>query len=182
MRAFQSIYVGRHDFPKVLPDFLLKRWFTLDSRDRHAIRKAFRSRYWIGAALQLGFVGMTGTTLRSLEYVPASVLRHLGRQLRRPAPDIATLQSLYRRRPTRFEHQRWAVEQWGLREFDEDMAINAHPLEKVKRALATAAFLSTALACRTLSLRSGLVLTIWRLQTYERCRLSSATPKFRSAE
>ena len=124
MRAFQSIYVGRHDFPKALPDFLLKRWFTLDSRDRHAIRKAFRSRFWISAALQLGFVGMTGTTLRSLEYVPASVLRHLGQQFRQPVPDIATLRTLYRRRPTRFEHQRWAIEQWGLREFDEGIKLS----------------------------------------------------------
>ena len=62
---------------------------------------------------------MAGTTLRSLEYVPASVLRHLGQQFRQPVPDIATLRTLYRRRKTRFEHQRWAVEQWGLREFDE---------------------------------------------------------------
>jgi len=69
-------------------------------------------------ALQLGFVGMTGTTLRSLDYVPATVLRHLGRQFKQPVPDIATLRTLYRRRKTRFEHQRWATEQWGLREFD----------------------------------------------------------------
>jgi hypothetical protein len=41
--------------------------------------KTFRSRHWIDAALQLGFLGMTGTTLRSLEYVPAAILRHLGR-------------------------------------------------------------------------------------------------------
>jgi hypothetical protein len=118
MRAFQSTYVGRNDFPKSLPDFLLRQWFTLNARDRRAIRKAFRSRHWIGAALQLGFLGMTGTTLRSLEYVPAAVLRHLGRQFRQLVPDIATLRTLYRRRPTRFAHQRWAIEQWGLREFD----------------------------------------------------------------
>jgi len=68
--------------------------------------------------LQLGFLGMTGTTLRSLEYVPGAVLRHLGRQFRQPAPDIATLRTLYRRRPTRFAHHRWAIKQWGLREFD----------------------------------------------------------------
>jgi hypothetical protein len=61
---------------------------------------------------------MTGTTLRSLEYVPAAVLHHLGRQFNQPAPDIATLRTLYRRRPTRFAHQRWAIKQWGLREFD----------------------------------------------------------------
>ena len=81
MRVFQSTYVGRNDFPKSLPDFLLRQWFTLNARDRRAIRKAFRSRHWIGAALQLGFLGMTGTTLRSLEYVPAAVLHHLGRRL-----------------------------------------------------------------------------------------------------
>ena len=33
-----------------------------------------------GATLQVGFVRMTGTTLGSLEYVPQSVLRMLGRQ------------------------------------------------------------------------------------------------------
>jgi hypothetical protein len=118
MRAFQSSYIGRHDFPKSLPDYLLRQWFTLNSRDRSAIRKAFRSRHRIGAALQLGFIGMTGTTLRSLEYVPAAVLRHLGLQFKQPVPDIATLRSLYRRRPTRFAHQQWAIAQWGLRDFD----------------------------------------------------------------
>lgn len=61
---------------------------------------------------------MTGTTLRFLEYVPATVLRHLGLQFRQPVPDIATLRSLYRRRRTRIEHQRWAIQQWGLRDFD----------------------------------------------------------------
>jgi hypothetical protein len=65
---------------------LLQQCFTLSARDRTGIRKAFRSRHWIGAALQLGFLGMIGTTLRSLEYVPAAVLRHLGRQFRRPSP------------------------------------------------------------------------------------------------
>jgi hypothetical protein len=74
MRAFQSAFVGRNDFPKSLPDIFLQQWFTFDARDRHAIRNEFRFRYWIGAALQLGFVGMTGTALNSLEYVPATVL------------------------------------------------------------------------------------------------------------
>jgi Domain of unknown function (DUF4158) len=118
MRAFQSTYIGRNDFPQSLPDFLLRQWFTLNACDRRTIRKTFRSRHWIGAALQLGFLGMTGTTLRSLEYVPAAVLGHLGRQFRQPVPEIATLRTLYRRRPTRFSHQRWAIKQWGLREFD----------------------------------------------------------------
>src|ERR1019366_3156003 len=41
---------------------------------------------------------------------------------RSSAPDIATLRTLYRRRPTRFAHQRWAIKQWGLREFDPAIA------------------------------------------------------------
>jgi hypothetical protein len=36
MRVFQSTYVGRNDFPKSLPDFLLQQWFTLNARDRRA--------------------------------------------------------------------------------------------------------------------------------------------------
>jgi hypothetical protein len=63
MRGFQSAYIGRHEFPKALAEFELRPWFTFDARVRHEIRKAFRSRYWIGAALQLGFVRMTGATL-----------------------------------------------------------------------------------------------------------------------
>jgi Domain of unknown function (DUF4158) len=97
---------------------VLRQCFTFNARDRRAIRETFLSRHWIGAALQLGLLGMTGTTLRSLEYVPAAVLRHLGRQFRQPIPDIATLRTLYRRPPTRFAHQRWVIKQWGLREFD----------------------------------------------------------------
>lgn len=62
---------------------------------------------------------MTGTTLRSLEYVPAILLRHLGRQFAQKAPDLATLRTLYRRSRTLYEHQRWPIEFMGLRKFDE---------------------------------------------------------------
>jgi Domain of unknown function (DUF4158) len=119
MRAFQSAYIGRHDFPSRVSEFELRQWFTFDVRDRRSIRKAFRSRYWIGAALQVGFLAMTGTTLGSLEYVPVVLLRHLGRQFVQKAPDLATLRSLYRRSQTLYQHQRWAIQYWGLVEFDE---------------------------------------------------------------
>jgi TnpA family transposase len=119
MRPFQSAYIGRHDFPKGLGEFELRQWFTFDIRERRSIRKAFRSRHWIGAALQAGFIAMTGTTLRAVEYVPAILLRHLGRQFVQKAPDLATLRTLYRRSQTLYEHQRWALEFQGLRPFDE---------------------------------------------------------------
>jgi len=117
MRAFQSTYIGRNDFPKSLPDFLLQQWFTLNPRDRRAIRKAFRSRLdWCRPAARIcrhdrhdieivGICACCGSA-SSRSSIQAAV------------PDIATLRTLYRRRPTRFEHQRWAIQQWGLREFD----------------------------------------------------------------
>jgi len=121
MRPFQSAYIGRHNFPKGFGEFELRQWFTFDVRDRRSMRKAFRSRHWIGAALQLGFIAMTGTTLRSLEYVPTILLRHLGRQFVQKAPDLATLRSLYRRSQTLYVHQRWAIEFLELRKYDESV-------------------------------------------------------------
>ena len=91
MRPFQTAYIGRHEFPKGLGEFELRQWFTFGARDRRTIRKTFRSKHWIGAALQAGFVAMTGTTLDPLEYVPPILLRHLGRQFVQRAPDLATL-------------------------------------------------------------------------------------------
>jgi hypothetical protein len=120
MRAFQAAYIGRHEFPINLSEFEMRQWFTFDERDRRGIRRAFRSRYWIGAALHLGFLAMTGTTSRSIEYVPGILLRHLGRQFMQKAPDLATLRSLYRRSQMLYEHQRWAAEQWSLGKFTED--------------------------------------------------------------
>jgi hypothetical protein len=43
MRAFQSTYVGRNDFPKSLPEFLLRQWFTLNARDRRAGARLLQS-------------------------------------------------------------------------------------------------------------------------------------------
>jgi hypothetical protein len=44
--------------------------------------------------------------------------RHLGKQLAVPAPDIATLRAIYRRRrSTLFEHQTWAISHLGMRRF-----------------------------------------------------------------
>lgn len=40
----------------------------------------------VAAALQLGFLRLTGTTLSSIEYVSAAVLHHLGSQFGLPAP------------------------------------------------------------------------------------------------
>src|SRR5580658_8039653 len=118
MRRWKSAYLGRSSFPKDVSEFELQRAFTFNHRERRDIRKAFRMRYRLAAALQLGFLRLTGKALASVAYVPSSVLHHLGRQFRGPVPDLATLRALYRRKPARFEHHRWAVQYLGLAKLD----------------------------------------------------------------
>jgi len=124
MRRWGLAYLGRSTFPKGLSEFELQRAFTFTHRERRDMRKAFRVRYQLAAALQLGFLRLTGISLASVAYVPTLVLHHLGRQFRGPVPDLATLRALYRRRPTRFEHRRWAIDYLGLMKLDERAEIN----------------------------------------------------------
>jgi hypothetical protein len=124
MRRWGLAYLGRSTFPKNLSEFELQRAFTFTHRERRDIRKAFRVRYRLAAALQLGFLRLSGKSLASIAYVPTLVLHHLGRQFRGPVPDLATLRALYRRRPTRFEHYRWALEYSGLMKLDGRGAAN----------------------------------------------------------
>ncbi len=119
MRRWELAYLGRSTFPKDVAEFELQRAFTFSHRERRDIRKAFRVKYRLAAALQLGFLRLTGHALGSVAYVPTVVLHHLGRQFRGPVPDLATLRALYRRKPTRFEHRRWALEYSGLMKLDE---------------------------------------------------------------
>jgi TnpA family transposase len=111
-------YLGSRRFPRELSSFLVWRFFTLSSDDRRVLRRRFRSRSRLGAALQLGFVRMTGTTLDALDYVPRSVLGHVGDQLEMSAPELTTLRALYRRPMTLFLHQRWACEYAGFHRHD----------------------------------------------------------------
>ena len=119
MRRWGLAYLGRSTFPKDVSEFELHQAFTFTHQERRDIRKAFRVKYRLAAALQFGFLRLTGTSLASVAYVPTVVLHHLGRQFRGPAPDLATLRAIYRRKPTRFEHRRWAIKYSGIMKLDE---------------------------------------------------------------
>jgi hypothetical protein len=118
MRDWQLAYLGRRTFPANITDFELRQAFTFGSEEQSEIRHAFRSRLRIGVALQLGFLRLTGTTLRTLEYVPAIVLRHLAAQFAVQGPELATLRAIYRRAMTRIAHQGWVIDHEGFRELD----------------------------------------------------------------
>ncbi len=120
MRRIHSTYLGRTTVPRELTDFEMREFFTLTAADKRALRVAVRTRLRLGVALQLGFLRMTGTTLVALDYVPRDLLEFLGKQVGRPAPMLATLRGLYRRRMSLFRHQSWALEHLGIHRFGSD--------------------------------------------------------------
>lgn len=115
MHSVLWTYLGWRKFPRELTGFEARRFFTFSAADRRELRIRYTRRLRLGAALQLGFVRLTGTTLDALDYVPRTVLDLLGRQLNLPAPQLATLRALYRRERTLFAHQSWACAHAGLR-------------------------------------------------------------------
>ena len=86
MRDWQFAHLGRRAFPAEVTEFELRQAFTFEPVEQQEIRRAFRSRLRIAAALQLGFLRLTGATLRTIEHVPTGVLHHLARSSR-SAPD-----------------------------------------------------------------------------------------------
>jgi hypothetical protein len=52
----------------------------------------------LGLALHIGFVRMSGRPLDAFRVLPVVLLRHLGKELGIPGPDIASLRALYGRR------------------------------------------------------------------------------------
>jgi len=115
MGALLWSYLGWRRFPRELSGFELRRFFALEASDRRELRVRYPRRLRLGAAIQLGFVRMTGTTLDALGYVPKSLMEYVAHQLMRPAPERATLRALYRNERTRFAHQAWACAHADLR-------------------------------------------------------------------
>ena len=101
-------YLGWRRFPRDLSPFEVRRFFSFKAADHRELRVRFPVRLRLGAALQLGFVRLTATTLDALDYVPRPVLEHVAHQLGVQAPELATLRALYRNERTRFAHQAWA--------------------------------------------------------------------------
>ena len=133
MHAVLWTYLGWRKFPRQLTSFEARRFFTFTASERRELRVRYTKRLRLGAALQLGFVRLTGTTLDAFDYVPRSVLDLLGRQLNLPAPQLATLRAIYGRERTLFAHQAWACARGG---FHRPSPADIESLEKVLVAFA----------------------------------------------
>jgi hypothetical protein len=84
------------------------------------IRERFRADRRLGVAVQFVFLRSSGRPLDRLAVVPKALLHHLVKELGVAHTSIASLRSIYRRRETLYDHQRWARERLRLRNFDGD--------------------------------------------------------------
>lgn len=110
MTNWHQPYLGMTAFPKELSPFEIELFFTMDAGELVSIQTFRTPTSRLGAALQRGFLNLTGTTLGHVKKVPRGLLRHLAQQLEDPPVSIATLRSLYQdRERTLFEHRAWAI-------------------------------------------------------------------------
>ncbi|MES2051499.1 MAG: DUF4158 domain-containing protein [Pseudomonadota bacterium] len=119
MAGFHLRFVGSKELPKSLSDFDVEQSFKLSSGDIEAIRERFRADRRLGAAVQLVVLRATGRVLDRATYLPRSLLRSLCHSLVLGETAIASLKTIYERRATLYDHQRWARETAGINDVDE---------------------------------------------------------------
>jgi TnpA family transposase len=123
LHRWQYQYLGMTVLPRQLTPIELDTFFAFSDAELTAINSRYKSNLRIAAAIQLGFLKMAGRPLDALKVIPRELLKRVGEQLNLPAPTIASLRSIYRRRPTLFDHQQWALEALQMsRSTDEQLA------------------------------------------------------------
>lgn len=109
IHRWQYQYLGTSTFPKALSVVELQAFFTFDAAELAAIRTRKKDVLRVAAAIQLGFLKMTGCPLAALRVIPARLLRHVAAQLRVDPINIGSLRTIYEREKTLYDHQWWAM-------------------------------------------------------------------------
>ena len=115
MSHWKDRFLGILDLPSELLPSELEEFFRFSRRDIADITVAFRPKYRIAVAVQLGFTRMSGRRLDRLKVLPRALLAFLGEQFKVKPPSIATTRSLYKRGNTLIEHQKWVLDRLGLK-------------------------------------------------------------------
>ena len=120
MPRWHQPYLGLTEFPADLTTFELDYFFTFTADDIAALKSRYKPLLRIGAAIQMGFLRMAGCSISAFKIIPRKLLHHIGQQLGDPAPTIASVRSLYKKRKrTLYEHQAWAMQQLNLTDMSE---------------------------------------------------------------
>jgi hypothetical protein len=99
--------------PRTLSEFDVDRFFSLLPDDAKAITERFRADRRLGVAVQFVFLRACGRPLDRLALVPKTLLHHLVKEPGVARTSIASLRSIYRRRETLYDHQRWRASAWA---------------------------------------------------------------------
>lgn len=118
MASFEYRYIGAESLPARLSEFDVQQYFRLSKTDVEAISARFRADRRAGVAVMLLFLRASGRPLDRVSTLPRALLHHVGEAIGGRAPTIASLRSIYQRRPTHYEHQLWAKEYLGLKDVD----------------------------------------------------------------
>lgn len=118
MSTYAYRFVGMQDLPSRLTDFDLQQFFRFSTIDLQAIGERFRTAHRVAGALQLLFLRACGRPMDRFAMVPRNLLRYVSEALQAPPLTIASLRSLYERRPTLYEHQQWARNYLDLKDLD----------------------------------------------------------------
>ena len=117
MEHWRTPYLGLREVPHGLDDFELTTFFSYSASELRCIGARRQPLHRLAVALHIGFIRMAGRTMDSFERIPKRLLSHIGGQVGVPAPEIATLRSLYSDRPrTLADHQQLAYQQLGFQQ------------------------------------------------------------------
>ena len=95
VRRWQSHLLGLHEFPEQLTEFELGHFFSFEPDIRGTILSRRSALHRLAAAVHIGFVRMTGRSLDAFETLRGLLVERLGRELKIPTPDLASLRTLY---------------------------------------------------------------------------------------
>ena len=105
MESWRQQYIGLESVPPSLTDAEIDFFFTPSKQALPLIARRRSPLSRMGLIIHIGFLRMTGRSLSIVDLIPAPVLACAARHAGMAPPQIATLRSIYRRRPTLFDHQ-----------------------------------------------------------------------------
>ncbi|KKW89675.1 DUF4158 domain-containing protein, partial [Sphingobium chungbukense] len=115
MESWREQYLGVDALPTSLTHAQIEYFFQPAEHMLPYVSSRRRPLTSLGLLLHIGFLRMTGRPLAAFERIPPGILEFVANHAGIPAPQIATLRAIYRRRMTLFAHQRLAAEAIGWR-------------------------------------------------------------------
>jgi hypothetical protein len=115
MEVWRQQYLGLNAVPPALTSAEVEYFFTRSERAWEIVLRRRSALSRMGLILHIGFLRMTGRSLPAVDLIPPPVLACAAAHAGMAAPQIATLRAIYRRRLTRFNHQKAAALALGFR-------------------------------------------------------------------